>query len=204
MARPCEPDPTAPRRVRRAARVGAGAVVVVALAAGVAACGGSSKSASPAPTTTTAAPKTTPSGGGSTPSTTAAPATSTTAAIPASSGGGFCHEAQTSLAKSLKAEQSLGESPTDLRQVVANFDKEAPALLASVPAAIKPQMSTLLGFDKKIFALLAKADYNFTQISPSDLSTIESEASTLTADSEAIDAYVEKACGITLPTSPTT
>jgi hypothetical protein len=216
MARPepLHPTATSPIRWRTPARLGACVAAAAVLITGVSACGGSSKQSTPlaATATTTGAGAggggtTVPAGSATTTGGGAAPTTATpaTTAAPASSGGGgsFCNLASSELAKSLKATAALGSTPADLRAEVTTFEKIAPALLASVPSSIRPQMASLFDYDKLIFSALAKANYNYAKISPADLQAIESGATKVEADSTAIEAYVQKACGFSL-TPPTT
>jgi hypothetical protein len=171
-------------------------LAVIALAAGLAACGGSAQKTS---TVTTAAPAAATTTAGTTPTT-----TPPTTAAPAKKGGGsFCAEARDAEASSIGSADTSGDK-TSLAKEYAEVKTIGPKLVASAPAAIRPQMQALITFDLRFYAVLSKADFDFTKIAPSDLTTIEADAKTLTADAAAVTAYVKNTCGVDLGVTTTT
>jgi hypothetical protein len=176
------------------------AVLGLALAVGLAACGGSSQKTS---TVTTAAAATATTAAGSSPAgTTASP--STTAKKASGGGGGkFCDEARAAAAKSISSAGTSTDTDS-LAKDYAEIKTIGPKLVASAPAAIRPQMQALIGFDLKFYGILSKADFNYAKISASDLSAIESSATSLSADATAVTSYVQNTCGVDLETSTTT
>ena len=201
---------TTPASSGRARSLGAVAGVCIVVVAGVTACGGSSKSTS-SPTAALSAPATTavPTGSGSptSPGTTA-PTNSAATSVPTTAGGqgspALCSGGAGKLTSALEASAKAfeGASGTSgLKSYAAAFQKESGALLAAAPAAIKPSLEDIVSFDDKVFGLLGKVGYDYAKLTPADLQTLESGSSRIAADSQKISAYLESACGVTLPTT---
>jgi hypothetical protein len=213
-----KPQRSRPHAPGTAPRQAAGVLLAAALLVGVAACGssGSAKSSTPttaaspsaSPTTTPSAtsPTAAPSGGGATTTVTAP----TTAASPSAGGGSLCDvvKGDTNVSKALDPLFSNG--PTGLSDKAALMKEAAEItnvegpLLSAAPPNVKPAIQTLFGFDEKLFAALAAADYNFAKLAPSFVESLSGQEAQIASAASTFDTYLAKTCGIALPTTPTT
>jgi hypothetical protein len=168
----------------RGVRVGA---VLLAAGFALAACGSSSSGGSPA-------------AGASTP-----PVASTTAA--SGSGGSlsassFCGIAKAEQAQATKEEQQItADTPAQLATFIQQVTAQLQSFTSSAPSEIKADVQVAAAADEKIFAALKKAKYNYRNVSPTALQSIDTPA--VTKASSAIGAYLESKCGISPSSAPT-
>jgi hypothetical protein len=164
------------------ARIPRVATILVGAGLVLAACGGGS------------------SGGGAT----AAPASSgiapTGAATAAGSGGSvsgssFCTLAkaeQSQEAKEVKTLQS--DTPAQLGAYVQSALGELQLLASSAPSAIKSDVQTVVTADETVFQALKKANYNYQNLSPTTLESVDTPA--FKRAGTAVTSYLETTCGV--------
>jgi hypothetical protein len=171
----------------------AGAVLV---AAGIAlsACGSSSSGGSGPTSPTSSAIAST-----STSSASAAPNSNSSGLA---SGSSFCTYAKTQqeqAAKEIKAFES--DSPKQLNAFVGRALSELQAFTSTAPAAIKADVAIAVTGDQKVFAALKKANYDYRDVSPTALESVDTPA--FKRATLAIASYLESRCGITPSAVPT-
>jgi hypothetical protein len=195
-------------RFHRVGATGIAALTVVALVSG---CNSSKSSSSAAATTSAAAAAPSAAAGTSAaaaPSTSAAAAPSTAAAavpsaalpsaatptkVVATGGGKFCQEAAAVSNAGLSA-ASQGITPADVKAQVAQYKAEEKVVLATAPGSIKPDMQTLFAGVDKLYAALVAANYDYTKLDPTTLTSFDTPA--FEAASNRVDAYLKNTCGI--------
>jgi hypothetical protein len=70
------------------------------------------------------------------------------------------------------------------------------AVLKAAPSAIKPDLVTVFGAADKLYAALAKANYDYTKLDPTVMSVLQDPA--VTAAEQRLTAYAKNTCGIDL------
>lgn len=139
---------------------------------------------------------------GSTAPAAAAAATSAAAALPsetpskvvATGGGKFCQQVADSLNKDSAANIAGGTDPTTIKQDVQNEQGLESQILKAAPNAIKPDLVTIFGATDKLYAALAKANYDYSKLDPTSISSLQSPD--VTAAEQHITSYMKDTCGI--------
>jgi ABC-type phosphate/phosphonate transport system substrate-binding protein len=162
-------------------------VAVMLLAAAATACGSTSKSAS------TTTPTTTPGASPGTP-TTVGSGTPTTKAFSGSSGSGFCDQAR-SFASAFKSSSFGTKTPADLKNAFKNLQSELDHAASVAPSAIKGDMQTLAAAYRPILKAFADANYDFTKLSPTALSSFSNPQ--FAAAAGHIGQYFSQVCHVT-------
>jgi hypothetical protein len=186
------------------AMVATAGVLTVAL---LAACGssatkaasGSSSSAKAATTsqsTSASGSSTSPAGGS--PSTPSSSAKVDIGAL----GSSFCDTARKQETQASQDAQALtSDDPATLKKFEEQAIAELPAFEAQAPAEIKSAVATLVAADRTLFSQLDAAGWDFTKLSPTAVSALESPD--FTAATEKITSYLTTKCGITESDAPT-
>jgi hypothetical protein len=206
-------------RFHRVGATGIAALTVVALVSG---CNSSKSSSSAAATSSTkaaastaaapaAAASTAPSAAAAAPSSAAAAVPSGSAAVEsaiaaavasdaatqkpivATGGGKFCKEAAAVSNAGLSAAAS-GTTPDAVKAQIAQFKVEEKTVLASAPGAIKGDLVILFGGVDKLYSALVAANYDYTKVDPTTLTSFDTPA--FEAASDKVDAYLKTTCGI--------
>ncbi len=95
-----------------------------------------------------------------------------------------------------QAEGSAKVNPTtDMKANFAKFNAISGQFVSKAPGAIKADAQTLVTGVKKLEALLASVNYDFTKLSASSMASLNDPA--LTAASLRIVAYDKQVCGLT-------
>jgi hypothetical protein len=164
---------------------------VVAIALTATACGSSSgsSSAGAAATTTAAAAGTTAAA-----TTTAAPVAATTTKVKATGGGSFCKEIATALNNAASAgnASTVDAEKAEVKQGLDDFAN----LAQKAPSSLKPDVLVLAAAVTKLYAAVAKANYDFSKLTEADLTAMSTPA--VTAAEGKVDTYVKTTCGIDL------
>jgi hypothetical protein len=205
---------TADRLASKGFLAGTAVVLLIALTG----CGGSSPaaavaqkaaSAPPAAAATTAAadssvvaPSSAPSAAtpASAPPTKAAAVASAApvTTVKASGGGDFCKAVAASINKQTTAAGGTNEEIA-ARIATARGEELQAAQLA--PASIKADVTTLFAATDAVWAALAKVNYDYSKLKPTDMSALSSPA--VVAAEARLTAYMTGTCGITAPAPPT-
>lgn len=161
----------------------------------LAACGSSGSSAAgPTPSSAAAAQSSANAASPVSPPSSAA-AASTGAIAGAGADVSFCKDAKLQQAQQTAALKAL---TTDSPQQLEAFENQALAALttltSSAPAAIKSDVAVIVAADQKLFAALKAANFNYTKLNPTTLSSLDGSA--LANASKGIAAYLTTKCGI--------
>jgi hypothetical protein len=170
---------------------GLAALAVVGLLSG---CASKKKTASTAAAGSSSAA----SAGAAAPSSAAAvvaPSTTPTKVV-ATGGGKFCQEVASSINNSAAQEAEATSAPTSIKQDIQNEQAVEAQVLKESPSAIKPDLLTIFGATDKLYAALAAANYDYSKIDPTQLSTLDSPQ-IMTAEQN-IETYVKNTCGVDL------
>jgi hypothetical protein len=163
----------------RIARICTTGIAAVALIAMVGGCSSKSKSTATA---------------GSTSSSDAAVATDSASPtkVVATGGGNFCKQ----VAQSMNAANvsAAGSDTTSIKQSVQQYQALKSIVLKSAPGAIKGDLTTLFGAVDKMYSALAAANYDYSKLDPTILTSLENPA-VLTAEQHVND-YIKNTCGI--------
>jgi hypothetical protein len=132
----------------------------------------------------------------------AAAVTSAAAALPsetptkvvATGGGKFCQQVADSLNKDNAADIAGGTDATTIKQDVQNEQALESQILKAAPNAIKPDLVTIFGTTDKLYAALAKANYDYSKLDPTSIGSLESPD--VTAAEQHITSYMKDTCGI--------
>jgi hypothetical protein len=128
------------------------------------------------------------------------PAASDTASAPAvtSSGlgsGSFCGFAKTAQSQEENDSKAFtSDNPKELAAYSQKAVSELEAFSAAAPSSIKPDVATVVTGAEKLFALLKKANYDYTKVDPTSFESIDTPAFTKADD--AIASYLKDKCGI--------
>jgi hypothetical protein len=168
-------------------------VLVALVAVGAAACGSSSKSAtSDTPTTlsTSAASPTSAASSGT-------PTTAKTEKVSGNSNSNFCELARNYTDASGK--EVATETPPELKKLYSSLLPKLKQAEDIAPSQIKGDFATFVTFFKQLDSTLAAAQYNFENLSPTALQSLDTPA--IEAASQHISAYMTQVCHITTPTT---
>jgi hypothetical protein len=204
--------------MKTAQALGRVCLAAVTLVAAVACGGGSTKvSASNAAAGSTVSPTAAPALAGSSsvpgsppaaatsPAATGAPAAPTTAAAPTTSvaattsaavqmatgGGDFCKAIAASLGRQAS---SAGTSPAQMMAQLAIVRKFAEQAASLAPAAIKPDVNVLMAASLSMWDALAKVNYDYSKLKPSDMAALSSPA--VAAAGKRLSIYMTDTCGL--------
>lgn len=159
-------------------------VACALLAIGAAACGSSSKTAS------------TPTSNGS------SGVTTTNGASSNGGGGGggsaFCDKVKSDAA-AFSSAGFTGKSASDLKSIYSGLDAKLEQMKSDVPSAIKGDFDTYITFIKKIQTALANANYDYTKLAVSDLTSLADPK--LGTAAQHISQYFTQNCGFTTPST---
>jgi len=161
---------------QRIGRTGIAAVALVALVSG---CSAKSKSTATA-------------GSSSSSGAVAATDSASPTKVVATGGGNFCKQ----VADSLNATNvsAAGGDTTTIKQDVQRYQALKGSVLKSAPGAIKGDLVTLFGAVDKMYSALAAANYDYSKLDPSVLTSLEDPA-VATAEQHVND-YIKTTCGI--------
>jgi hypothetical protein len=109
----------------------------------------------------------------------------------------FCTDAANAAANNTSAAATA--SVASLENDYAKLKADESIILADSPSAIKGDWQTLFTFLNKFYSELASVKYDFIKLPTSYLSTLETDGAPAEAAAKAIDAYIEKNCGIKEP-----
>jgi len=123
-------------------------------------------------------------------------AASTASTVKATGGGDFCKSAATQFNKAQAMISQNATDPAHLRDAVRQGRQASSSLQSEAPAQIKGDLNLLVQTANKVYDALAKANYDFTKLSPSDLQGIGDP--NVTAANQRVSAYVKKSCGFDL------
>ena len=180
---------------QRLGTAGLAALAVVGLLSGCAAKKKAAATSSAASTASAAA-----TSAAAAPASTAAAAASATAALPspskvvATGGGKFCQQVAAEINNNVAKAAAAGTGVTSIKQSVQAFKSIEGSVLNSAPGAIKPDLVTLFGAIDQFYAALAKANYDFTKISPSIEAPLQTAA--VVQAEQNVTAYMKNTCGI--------
>jgi hypothetical protein len=174
----------------RVAVMGIAALVVAGFVSGCATkktksanAGSVSTSSSAAGSSAAAAPSTAPS------------ETATSSPVKATGGGKFCQQVASTI-NSTAARAATSGGTSNVAASIKETQAVEAAVLKSAPNAIKSDLITVFGAIDKLYAALAKANYDYTKLDPTALTDLESPA-VKTAEQHLND-YVKTTCGIDL------
>lgn len=117
----------------------------------------------------------------------------------ADSGSAFC-QTMAALNQDSRATSSGSSSPAELRSAYGKFKSIEAKLLSLSPSAIKGDMQKDVATIKLFFSDLATVNYDSATLSPAVGAELVKDDAAATPAFKAVDAFVKKACGITLPT----
>ncbi len=126
----------------------------------------------------------------------AASTASTASTVKATGGGDFCKSAATQFNKAQAMISQNATDPAHLKDAVRQGRQASSSLQSEAPAQIKGDLNLLVQTANKVYDALAKANYDFTKLSPSDLQGIDDP--NVTAANQRVSAYVKKSCGFDL------
>jgi hypothetical protein len=175
----------------RVAVMGIAALVVAGLVSGCATKKTKSANAGSVSTSSSAAGS---SAAGS--SAAAAPSeTATSSTVKATGGGKFCQQVASTI-NSTAARAATSGGTSNVAASIKETQAVEAAVLKSAPNAIKADLITVFGAIDKLYAALAKANYDYTKLDPTALTDLSSPA-VKTAEQHLND-YVKTTCGIDL------
>ena len=160
-------------------------IVVALVGIGAAACGSSSKTASTS-SPTTAASSGTPTTASGTPSTGGK-------SYSGSSSGSFCNAVRDD-ANTFKGATPKGTTPADLKALYGNVLPALEKAQSKAPSAIKDDFGTFISAFKQVDSALAAVNYDYTKLSASTFSALESQDFKTASDN--IEQYVTQVCHI--------
>jgi len=114
--------------------------------------------------------------------------------VVATGGGKFCQQVADSLNKDSAANIAGGTDPTTIKQDVQNEQGLESQILKAAPNAIKPDLVTIFGATDKLYAALAKANYDYSKLDPTSIGSLETPD--VTAAEQHITSYMKDTCGI--------
>jgi hypothetical protein len=190
------PDMISKPRVRRLHA----AIALTAATVLLAACSSGATKAAAGSTSVGVARSSAASGSASSPASTSA--TPTTPKLKAGNpNSSFCGLARQEQAQEEKDASAFAtDTPAELEKFEEQAMAELPAFADQAPDEIKASVKLLVAADAAIFAELKKANFDFTKLSTTDLSSLDTPA--FTAASQQVTTYLEKTCGITDSASP--
>jgi hypothetical protein len=126
-------------------------------------------------------------------------ASQTPSTVKATGGGKFCQQVATSINQATAtAPSDLGDSAPDLKDALTTQIKQTQALeataLKSAPSSIKADLLVLFGMLDKFDVALEQANYDFTKIDPSVLSSLQTPD--VVAAEQRLSEYLKNSCGI--------
>jgi hypothetical protein len=175
---------------RRVAVMGIASLVVAGLASGCATKKTKSANAGSASTSSSAAG----SSAAETPST-APSETATSSTVVATGGGKFCQQVASAMNKSAAQAAALGASG-NLEAGIKETQALEAAVLKAAPGSIKPDLLVVFGATDKLYAALAKANYDYKKLDPSVFTVLQDPA--VTAAEQHLTDYAKNTCGIDL------
>jgi hypothetical protein len=113
--------------------------------------------------------------------------------VVATGGGKFCQEAAAVSNAGLSA-AATGTTPDAVKAQIAQFKVEEKLVLSSAPNAIKGDLTTLFAGVDKLYDALVAANYDYTKLDPTTLTSFDTPA--FEAASDHVDAYLKTTCGI--------
>jgi hypothetical protein len=146
-----------------------------------------STSSSAASASSAAAPSTAPS--------TAPSDTATSSTVKATGGGKFCQQVASTI-NAAAARAAISGASNDLAASIKETQGIEAAVLKAAPNSIKPDLVVVFGATDKLYAALAKANYDYTKLDPAALADLQSPA-VMTAEQHLND-YAKNTCGIDL------
>ncbi len=125
------------------------------------------------------------------------PSAGPTKSFAAGSGKGskFCNELGVIAAQQAKLDPS-DDTPADTKKAIDEIKSLKGPLVGSAPSSIKGDLNTMFDYISQLDGVLAKAGYDWTKITPTDLAAFETDAQKFETASQNVDNYVTQACGI--------
>ena len=111
--------------------------------------------------------------------------------VTAGGGGDFCKLIASS---ANNTKPFTGSSPAEMRQRIADVRKVEEQAVAVTPAALKSDVNVLFTATDKVWAALAKANYDYSKIDQTEISSLSAPA-VVTAEQH-LQAYMTSVCKI--------
>jgi hypothetical protein len=124
----------------------------------------------------------------------ALPSAAALTSVKATGGGDFCKAVAASINKQATA---AGGTDKEIAAGIATARAEELQAAQLAPAAIKADVTTLFAATDAVWAALAKANYDYSKLQPSDMVALSSPE--VAAAEKRLTAYMTTTCGITAP-----
>ena len=119
------------------------------------------------------------------------------APVKAVGGGSFCKLYAASVNSA--AQHAATDAPEDAKARIKVASADAHQALDIAPSEIKKDVALLVGLSDKMYAAVAKAGYDYSKLTPADMSAFSTPD--VAAAEEHLTAYIKGTCGIDLATA---
>lgn len=176
-------------------RFGAATLAAIAIAGLVSGCGSkkASNAASAVPASAAAGASAAATGSAAAAVASAAASAPTDATVKATGGGKFCQQIAGAI-NSSAVQAAVASGPAGLKQEAQRFQALESEVVKSAPSSLKADITTVFGAVSQFYAALAKANYDYTKVDPTSLTSMSAPA--VVAAEARLDAYTKNTCGI--------